>query len=93
MRRWKTEAPFASWLGLGPDNCVTGSKVLRKGTRGRPRMRFGFRGRFEAASTCVAIEDIDQLLQLLLLLGLSFRHAIRDARFDVKLKDGVADPT
>jgi transposase len=33
MARWKTEAHFASWLGLCPDNRVTGGKVIRKGTR------------------------------------------------------------
>jgi transposase len=33
MTRWKTEAQFASWLGLCPDNRITGGKVIRKGTR------------------------------------------------------------
>jgi transposase len=33
MTRWKTEAHFASWLGLCPDNRISGNKVLRKGTR------------------------------------------------------------
>jgi len=33
MGRWKTEANFASWLGLCPDNRITGDKVLRRGTR------------------------------------------------------------
>jgi transposase len=33
MARWKTEAHFASWLGLCPDNRITGGKVIRKGTR------------------------------------------------------------
>jgi transposase len=33
MMRWKTEAHFASWLGLCPDNRITGGKVMRKGTR------------------------------------------------------------
>ena len=33
MSRWKTEAHFASWLGLCPDNRVSGDKVLGKGTR------------------------------------------------------------
>jgi transposase len=33
MTRWPTEAHFASWLGLCPDNRVTGGKVIRKGTR------------------------------------------------------------
>ena len=32
MSRWKTEAYFASWLGLCPDNRVSGDKVLRRGT-------------------------------------------------------------
>src|SRR6266852_3406020 len=31
--RWKTEAHFASWLGLCPDNRTSGDRVLRKGTR------------------------------------------------------------
>jgi transposase len=33
MGRWKTAAHFASWLGLSPDNQVSGNKVLRKATR------------------------------------------------------------
>lgn len=33
MSRWKTEAHFASWLGLCPTNSVTGGKVLGRGTR------------------------------------------------------------
>jgi transposase len=33
MGRWKTEAHFASWLGLCPDNRVSGGKVLSRGTR------------------------------------------------------------
>lgn len=33
MNRWKTEAHFASWLGLCPDNRISGDKVLRRGTR------------------------------------------------------------
>ena len=28
MSRWKTEAHFASWLGLCPDNRISGDKVL-----------------------------------------------------------------
>lgn len=30
MTRWKTEAHFASWLGLCPDSRITGGKVIRK---------------------------------------------------------------
>src|SRR4029077_3501411 len=33
MSRRTTEAPFASWLGLCPDNRISGDKVLSKGTR------------------------------------------------------------
>jgi transposase len=33
MSRWKTEAHFASWMGLSPDNRVSGDKVLKRGTR------------------------------------------------------------
>jgi hypothetical protein len=33
MSRWETEHHFASWLGLCPDNRITGGKVLRRGTR------------------------------------------------------------
>ena len=33
MSRWSTEAHFASWLGLCPDNRISGDKVLSKGTR------------------------------------------------------------
>jgi len=34
MGRWKTEAHFASWLGLCPNNRTSGDKVLGRGTRG-----------------------------------------------------------
>jgi hypothetical protein len=33
MRRWKSEKHFASWLGLCPDNRISGGKVLKRGTR------------------------------------------------------------
>jgi transposase len=33
MGRWKTESHFASWLGLCPDNRITGDKVVGRGTR------------------------------------------------------------
>jgi len=33
MSRWKTESHFASWLGLCPDNRITGDKVVGRGTR------------------------------------------------------------
>ena len=33
MSRWPDEHHFASWLGLCPDNRITGGKVIRKGTR------------------------------------------------------------
>jgi transposase len=33
MSRWNTEAHFASWLGLCPDNRISGGKVLSRGTR------------------------------------------------------------
>jgi transposase len=33
MTRWKTEKHFASWLGLAPDNQVTGGKVIRRHTK------------------------------------------------------------
>ena len=33
MNRWPTEAHFASWLGLSPNNEITGGKVIRRGTR------------------------------------------------------------
>jgi transposase len=33
MSRWKTEAHFASWLGLCPDNRICGDRVLSRGTR------------------------------------------------------------
>jgi hypothetical protein len=33
MGRWKTETNFASWLGLCPDNRITGNKVVGRGTR------------------------------------------------------------
>jgi transposase len=31
--KWKTEAHFSSWLGLCPENDVSGGKVLRRRTR------------------------------------------------------------
>ena len=33
MSKWPTEAHFASWLGLCPDNKITGGKVYHRGTR------------------------------------------------------------
>jgi hypothetical protein len=33
MSPWKTEAHFASWLGVCPDNRISGDKVLALGTR------------------------------------------------------------
>ncbi len=33
MTCWPTEAHFTLWLGLCPDNRISGDKVLRKGTR------------------------------------------------------------
>ena len=33
MSRWKSEKQFASWLGLCPDNLISGGKVLKRGTR------------------------------------------------------------
>ena len=33
MTRWKTEKHFASWLGLCPDNRITGGKVTKRGSR------------------------------------------------------------
>src|SRR5207245_1703932 len=33
MSRWPTEAHFASWLGLCPDNKITGGKVYHRGSR------------------------------------------------------------
>jgi transposase len=33
MSPWKTDAHFASWLGLCPDNRISGDKVLARGTR------------------------------------------------------------
>ena len=33
ITQWKTEAHFASWLGLCPDNRISGDKVLARGTR------------------------------------------------------------
>jgi transposase len=33
MSPWKTEAHFASWLGVCPDNRISGDKVLARGTR------------------------------------------------------------
>ena len=33
MSRWPTEAHFASWLGLCPDNKSTGGRIYHRGTR------------------------------------------------------------
>jgi transposase len=33
MTRWPTEHHFASWLGLTPNNQITGGKVIRRGTK------------------------------------------------------------
>jgi transposase len=33
MTRWPDEHHFASWLGLSPDNRITGGKVIRRGTK------------------------------------------------------------
>ncbi len=33
MSRWRTEKQFTSWLGLCPDNRISGGKVLKRGTR------------------------------------------------------------
>jgi transposase len=33
MSRWQDEHHFSSWLGLCPDNRITGGKVIRRGTR------------------------------------------------------------
>jgi hypothetical protein len=33
MSPWKTEAHYASWVGLCPDNRISGDKVLARGTR------------------------------------------------------------
>jgi transposase len=33
MSKWRTEKHFASWLGLCPNNQVTGGKVKRRGTK------------------------------------------------------------
>jgi transposase len=33
MSAWKTQKHFGSWLGLSPDNRISGGKVLKRGTR------------------------------------------------------------
>jgi hypothetical protein len=33
MVRWETEGNFVSWLGLCPDNRITGNKIVGRGTR------------------------------------------------------------
>jgi transposase len=33
MSRWRTEKNFASWMGLCPDNRITGGKVIKRGSR------------------------------------------------------------
>ena len=34
MRRWKTEKHFTSWLGLAPQNKITGGRIKSSSTRG-----------------------------------------------------------
>jgi len=33
MSRWRTEKAFSSWLGLCPDNRITGGKVIKRSSR------------------------------------------------------------
>lgn len=33
MSKWKTEKHFTSWLGLSPDNRISGGKILKSGTK------------------------------------------------------------
>jgi transposase len=33
MNKWNTEKQFSSFLGLSPDNSISGGKVLRRSTR------------------------------------------------------------
>lgn len=33
MNKWKTEKHFTSWLGLSPNNSISGGKVLKSGTK------------------------------------------------------------
>lgn len=33
MSKWKTEKHFTSWLGLAPNNAISGGKVLKTGTK------------------------------------------------------------
>ena len=51
MSRWKTEAHFASWLGLCPDNRISGDKVLgqRHAACGQPRRHGTADGRHHPA--------------------------------------------
>ena len=39
MNRWKTEKQFASWLGLCPDNRISGGKALELGMSLTARLR------------------------------------------------------
>lgn len=49
MSRWPTAAHFVSWLGLCPDNDISGGKVLWRGTR-RTKNRAGTMFRLAAHS-------------------------------------------
>ena len=49
MSRWPTAAHFVSWLGLCPDNDISGGKVLWRGTR-RTKNRAGTLFRLAAHS-------------------------------------------
>ena len=33
MSKWKTEKHFTSWLGLAPNNSISGGKILKSGTK------------------------------------------------------------
>ena len=49
MSRWPTAAHFVSWLGLCPDNDISGGKVLWRGAR-RTKNRAGTLFRMAASS-------------------------------------------
>lgn len=41
MSRWNTEKQFSAWLGLCPDNRISGGKILKSGTRRYNSRRHG----------------------------------------------------
>jgi CheY-like chemotaxis protein len=55
MSRWNMEKQFSSWLGLCPDNRISGGKVLKRGTR-QVAVKFTHRGHVLLEVECLEQE-------------------------------------